>query len=64
MDSYTFKAVLIIALFGVFEAALNFPRVRRLGRWLKDEAGELSHWLTAPPRVLQPVKAKARHRRH
>jgi hypothetical protein len=64
MDSYTLKAILIIALFGLFEAALNFPRARKLGQWLKSEADELSHWLAAPPRALQPVKAKARHRRH
>jgi hypothetical protein len=64
MDSYTFKAILIIALFGLFEAALNFPRVRKLGRWLKSEAGELSHWLATAPRALQPVKAKAKRRRH
>jgi hypothetical protein len=64
MDSYTFKMVLIIALFGVFEAALNFPSVRKLGQWLKTELGEPSHWLAALPRTFQPVKAKAKYRRH
>jgi hypothetical protein len=61
MTSYTIKAVLMIAMFGAFEAALNFPTLRRMRGPLARLRAELRHWLAPMPHTLQPAKVKAKH---
>jgi hypothetical protein len=60
MDGYTFKALLMIALFVVLEVALNYPRTRGLRRSVSREVSQLWHSLAIPLHTLQPVKVKAR----
>jgi hypothetical protein len=63
MASETFKALLMIAMFGLFEAVMNLPKARRLREPLARHAANLRHWLAPPPHALQPVKVKARYRK-
>ncbi len=64
MDGYTLKALLMIALYVVLEAMLNFPRTRGLRQSLAREAGQFWHSLAMPLHTPQPIKVKARVRRH
>ncbi|GEM_PF-5151765 len=68
MTSYTIKALLMIAMFGAFEAALNFPTMRRLHGslarlGLARLGAELLHWLAPMPHTLQPAKVKVKQRK-
>jgi hypothetical protein len=62
MTSYTIKALLMIAMFGLFEAALNFPTLRRLRKPLARLAANLRHGLALQPHAQQPARVKAKHR--
>ena len=64
MTGETIKALLMIAMFGLFEALLNVPRIQRLRELLHRILSEFRHSLALAPRALQPVKAKvkAKHR--
>ena len=60
MTGETIKALLMIAMFGLFEALLNVPRIQRLRQSLHRTLSEFWRSLALAPRALQPVKAKAR----
>jgi hypothetical protein len=62
MAGETVKAVLMIAMFGLFVALINIPRIQRMRLALHRAASEFWRSLATPPRALQPIPVKAKRR--
>jgi hypothetical protein len=58
MANETLKALLMIALFGLFETMMNFQSIQRLRASLHGAVNRLWHTLVAPAHALQPIHAK------
>jgi len=62
MGGETIKALLMIAMFGLFEAAMNVEKVQRLRGALVRRLKMVWHSV-APSPALQPIRAGAKRRK-
>jgi hypothetical protein len=63
MATETFKALLVIAMFGLLEIALYYPQIRDRGNSMLRAIGELLSVVRADY-ALQPMPAKRRAGQH
>ena len=63
MATETFKALLLIAMFGLLEIALYYPQIRDRGNHMLRAISEL-RGAVRPDYALQPMPAKRRVAQH